>query len=113
MMDTEWKYVETVQKRIRIIKVDSENSRVEVFDLDLGCPLSFNVDQQVGLGKIKRAKLYQATVKVYKSEFTEELEHQMIEAALNNPEELKHIKAMRASGSKPTRFDLIELKHRF
>jgi len=113
MLDPDWKYIETVQKRVRIIKVYSENSRVEVFDLDLGCPLSFNVDQQVDLEKIKRAKLYQATVKVYKSEFTEELERQMIESALRNPEELNRIKAMRASGSKPTRFDLIELKHRF
>ncbi len=111
MMSPDWKYVETVQKRVRILKVDNRKREVDVFDLDLGCPLSFNAEQQVDLEKVKRAKMYQATVKIYKSEFTEELERQMIESALGNPEQLKRIQAMRAAGSKPTRFDLIELKH--
>ncbi len=110
-MDTEWKYTETAQKRVRIIKVDSENSTIDVFDLDMGCPLNFNVKGQIDLGKVKRAKIYQATVKIYKSEFTEELERQMIESALSNWEELKRIQALKTSGAKPTRFDLIELKH--
>ncbi|XHH09033.1 MAG: hypothetical protein ACFCUE_15940 [Candidatus Bathyarchaeia archaeon] len=111
MLNPDWKYEETVQKRVRIIKVDAPNRRVDVFDLDAGYPLNFNVDQQVNLEKVKRAKIYQATVKIYKSELTQELERQMVESALGNPQELKRIQAMRALGSKPTRFDLIELKH--
>jgi FKBP-type peptidyl-prolyl cis-trans isomerase (trigger factor) len=111
MMSPEWKHVETVQKRVRIQKVNSKNREIEAFDLELGCTLSFNVDPQVNLDKVKRAKIYQATVKVYKAEFTVELERQMVESALGNPEELKRIKAMKAAGSKPTRFDLTELKH--
>jgi hypothetical protein len=111
MMNTEWNYVETVQKKIRILKVNAKENEVEAFDLDLGCALSFNADPQIDLDKIKRAKMYVATVKVFKAEFTAELERQMVESALGNPEQLKRIQAMKAAGSKPTRFDLIELKH--
>jgi hypothetical protein len=111
MIETDWKHIETVQKRIRVLKVNAKESEIEAFDLDLGCVLSFNADAQVDLDKVKRAKIYLATVKVFKAEFTAELERQMVETALGNPEQLKRIQAMRAAGSKPTRFDLIELKH--
>jgi hypothetical protein len=111
MTAIEWKYVETVQKRVRIIKVDAKNRSLDVFDLDLGFPVNFNVKDQVDLGKVKRAKIYLATVEIYKSEFTEELERQMVESALGDPVELRKIQVMKASGSKPTRFDITELKH--
>jgi len=111
MLESDWEYVETVQKRVRTIKVNPESRIVEAFDLDLNCPLSFNAEQKIDLGKIKRAKIYLATVKIYKAEFTEELERQMIESALGSPEELKRVRAFKESGAKPTRFDLIELYH--
>lgn len=84
---------------------------VDAFDLDMGFPLSFNVNQQVELGKIKRAKIYQATVEIYEAEFTKDLERQMIEAALHDAEELRQIRAYKETGAKPTKFDLIELTH--
>lgn len=111
MMNAEWKYVETVQKKVRVTKVDAKNRNIDVYDLDQGFPVNFNVEEQVDLSKIKRAKIYLATVKIYKAEFTAELERQMIESALGNPEELKKIQTMKASGIKPTRFDLTEIKH--
>ncbi|MGD6809157.1 MAG: hypothetical protein ACQCN3_05600 [Candidatus Bathyarchaeia archaeon] len=111
MTNTDWVYEETVQKRIRIQKIDKQNRNIDAFDLDLGYPLNFNVDQQVDLEKIKKAKIYQATVKIYKAEFTEELLRQMVESALDNPIELQKIQAFKNSGAKPTRLDLIELKH--
>jgi hypothetical protein len=111
MLDSDWVYVETVQKRVRTIKVDAETRSVEVFDLDLGCSLKFNADPEVDLEKIKRAKIYLATVKVYKAEFTWELERQMVESALGSYEELKRVRAFKESGAKPTRFDLIALQH--
>jgi hypothetical protein len=111
MLDSDWKYVETVQKRVRTIKVDFENRRVDVFDLELGSSVNFNAEQTVDLEKIKRAKIYLATVKIYKAEFTEQLERQMIESALGNSEQLKQVQAFKESGAKPTRFDLIRLDH--
>jgi hypothetical protein len=111
MLDSDWKYVETCQKKVRTIKVDFENRRVDVFDLELESALNFNADQTIDLERIKRAKIYLATVKVYKAEFTEQLERQMIESALGNPEQLKQVQAFKESGAKPTRFDLIKLDH--
>jgi len=111
MLDSDWEYVETVKKRVRTIKVNFESRIVEVLDLDLGCSLSFNADLRIDIGRIKRAKIYLATVKVYKAEFTEELERQMVESALGSPEELKRVRAFKESGAKPTRFDLVELHH--
>jgi len=111
MVVPNWIYIKTVQKRIRIISVDTQNHTINAFDLDQGFPLSCNVDQQINLRKVKRAKIYQATVKIYEAEFTKELEWQMIEAALHNPEKLERIQAYKKSGAKPTRFDLINLKH--
>jgi hypothetical protein len=111
MVAPDWKYVKTVQKRVRIIKVDKQDQIINAFDLDQEIPLSFNVNNQIDLGKIKRAKIYQATVKIYEAEFTKELEWQMIETALRNHEELKQIQAYKKSGAKPTRFDLINIEH--
>jgi hypothetical protein len=109
MVEPDWKYIKTVQKRVRIIKVDTQNQTINAFDLDQDFPLSFNVDQQVDLRKIKRAKIYQATVKIYEAEFTKELEWQMIESALHNYEKLRQIQDYKKSGAKPTRFDLISI----
>jgi hypothetical protein len=109
MVEPDWKYIKTVQKKIRIIKVDTQDQTINAFDLDQGFPLSFNVDQQVDLGKIKRAKIYQATVKIYEAEFTKELEWQMIESSLDNYEELRQIQDYKKSGAKPTRYDLINI----
>jgi hypothetical protein len=111
MVAPDWKYIKTVQKRVRIIKVDTQNQTINVLDLDQSIPLSFNADQQIDLKKIKRAKIYQATVKIYEAEFTKELEWQMIETALRSHEKLRQIQAYKKSGAKPTRFDLIDLKH--
>jgi hypothetical protein len=111
MLDSDWKYVETTQKRVRTIKVDAKSRSVDVFDLELGCPLNFNAEQSVDLEKIKRAKIYVATVKIYKAEFTEQLKRQMVESALGNPEQLKQVQAFKESGAKPTRFDLIKIDH--
>ncbi|MDR2708241.1 MAG: hypothetical protein LBB87_05820 [Nitrososphaerota archaeon] len=111
MVEPDWKYTKTVQKRVRIIKVDAPNQTIDVFDLDQGFPLSFNVNQQIDLKKVKRAKIYQATVEIYEAEFTKELEWQMIEASLHDHEQFKRIQDYKKTGAKPTRFDLISLKH--
>jgi hypothetical protein len=110
MLNPNWKYVDTVQKRIRIIKVDTER-RVNAVDIDERCPLLLSASEQVDLSKVKRAKIYQATIKAFEAELTPELESQMLEAALGDPNRTGAIKAMKASGYKPTKYELIALKH--
>lgn len=111
MLNPDWKYVDTVQKRIRIIKVDAKKRRVNAVDIDERCPLLLSASEQVDLSKVKRAKIYQATIKAFEAELTPELESQMLEAALGDPNRTGAIKAMKASGYKPTKYELIALKH--
>jgi hypothetical protein len=73
--------------------------------------LCMNADQKVDLDKIKKAKIYQATIKVFKAEITPELESQLIESAMDDLDQLKAIRAMKASGFKPSKFELIALTH--
>jgi len=44
--------------------------------MESGHPKCLDADEKIDLGKIKKAKIYQATMKVYKAELTPELENQ-------------------------------------
>jgi hypothetical protein len=111
MMQPNWKHIETVQKKIRVTRVETKQRHVDALDLDGGIPLCLSADKTVDLSKVKRAKIYQATVKVYETEFTAELEQQVFESAMGDPQRYKALQAMKASGSKPTKYELIALKH--
>ncbi|MCW3999391.1 MAG: hypothetical protein NWE93_04045 [Candidatus Bathyarchaeota archaeon] len=111
MMSPDWKYAETVQKRIRITRVDPKSHHVDASDLDFGGHLCLDADAALDLGKVKRAKIYVATIKVYHAEFTDDLERQMTESALGDIEHLRAIQAMKATGSALTKLQLTALKH--
>ncbi len=84
---------------------------MDAFDLDTQVPLCLSADAKIDLGKIKKAKIYQATVKVFETEFTSELQQQVFESALSDPNRLRALQAMKASGAKPTKYELIALSH--
>ncbi|MCW3984761.1 MAG: hypothetical protein NWE96_12360 [Candidatus Bathyarchaeota archaeon] len=111
MMTPDWKYTETVQKRIRITRVNTKERHVDAVDLDGGMSLCMNASKEINLDKVKKAKIYQATIKVYKADITPELESQLLESAINDPTRLKAIQSLKASGFKPSKFDLISLTH--
>jgi|WetSurMetagenome_2_1015567.scaffolds.fasta_scaffold250024_2 hypothetical protein len=111
MSKSNWTLVQTIQKRIRVTRVDSAKHHVDAVDLDGNIPICLDADVKVDLGKVKRAKIYQATVSVYETEFTAELEQQVLESALGDPQRYKALQAMKASGSKPTKYELIALRH--
>ncbi len=111
MLNIDWKYVDTIQKRIRIIKIDFKERQINAVDIDERCPLLLSANPQIDLAKVKRAKIYQATIKAYETELTPELESQMVEAAMGDPNRVSAIKAMKAAGYKPTKYELIDLKH--
>ncbi len=110
-MAPDWKYTETVQKRIRITRVNAKERHVDAVDLEGGMPLCMNASEAIDLGKIKKAKIYHATIKVFKADITPELESQLLESAINDPTRLKAIQAMKASGFKPSKYELISIKH--
>jgi hypothetical protein len=70
-----------------------------------------SVATKIDLGKIKRAKIYQATIKVYETEFSAELEQQVFESAINDPTRLRALQSMKAQGLKPRKYELVALKH--
>ena len=113
MPQTEWKHIDTVEKRIRITRIETIQDRrnVYAFDIAQSLPLYLTADKTLDLSKIKRAKIYQATIKVYETEFTPELQQRVLESALGDPQRFKAIQTLRASGVKPIKYQLTALKH--
>ncbi len=111
MLRPDWKPIQTIQKRIRITRIDAKDRHVDAFDIDENVPLCLSADVKLNLDKVKKAKIYQATVKVYEAEFTPELEQQVFESAMGDLGRLRALQAMKASGAKPTKYELIALKH--
>jgi uncharacterized protein (DUF305 family) len=111
MMAPDWKYAETVQKRIRITRVNPKEHHVDATEVDFAGHLCMDAEPAVDLSKVKKAKLYVATIKVYHAELTDELERQMTESALGDLEYLAAIEAMKQSGTGLTKLELVALKH--
>ena len=78
--------------------------------MDTGYGLCLDADEKIDLGKIKKAKIYQATLNVYEAELTPELYNQLTEMAMEDIDRLRGLQAMKASGSKPTKFELVSIK---
>ncbi|MGD6805990.1 MAG: hypothetical protein ACQCN4_03425 [Candidatus Bathyarchaeia archaeon] len=111
MMKVDWKLVETVQKKIRVTRVEARTRYVDAVDLAENSPFCLSADSKIDLGKLKRAKIYQATIKVYETEYTAELERHALESALGDYNRLKALQTMKASGYKPHKYELIAIKH--
>jgi hypothetical protein len=106
MSDPEWKYTETVQKRIRVIKINHQERHLDAQDIDSGFVLCLDANEGLDLGKIKKAKMYQATIKVYKAELTVELERQLTEMAIRDTQLDDSLKAIRKAGNVLKKYEL-------
>ena len=111
MLAPDWKHAETVQKRIRITRLNPKEHHLDAVELEFGGNLCLDAASAVDLGKVKKAKIYVATIKVYHAEFTDEMERQMTESAMDDLEHLQAIRAMKASGKGLTKLELVALKH--
>lgn len=111
MQPVDWELTGTIQKKIRITRVDAKSRYVDVHDLEDDVPLCLSAAPEINLGKIKRAKIYVATLNILKTELTPEIERHAFENALHDWRRLKALKTMKASGEKPTKYELVALKH--
>jgi hypothetical protein len=111
MLKPEWKPVETIEKKIRVTRVEAKGHHIDAVELDGNVPMCLGVSLKIDLGKVKRAKIYQATITVYETEFTPELEQQVFESAINDPTRLQALRSMKAQGLKPRKYEIIALKH--
>ncbi|MBN1328183.1 MAG: hypothetical protein JXA54_01805 [Candidatus Heimdallarchaeota archaeon] len=109
-MYLDWKHIETVDKTIRVIRVNFKERYVDVTDLETKMPISLKANKEIDLGKIKKAKMYRAVVKVFTADFTPELERQLVESAIGDYYQFKAFENYKASGSKPTRFELLSIR---
>ena len=111
MLRPDWKPIQTVQKKLRITRVEIKARHVDALDLEEGVLICLGAAENIDLSKIKRAKIYEATVRIFETEFTPELEQQVFESAMGDMNRLKALQAMKASGAKPTKYELIAIKH--
>lgn len=111
MLKPEWTPVETIKKQIRVTRVEAKERHLDVVELEGAIPMCLSVVGKIDLSKVKRAKIYQATITVYETEFTPELEQQVFESAINDPTRLRALQSMKAQGIKPRKYELIALKH--
>ena len=111
MLRPEWKFVETIEKRLRVTRIEVKERHLDAVELDANVPMCLSVSDKVNLSKVKRAKIYVATVKVYETEFTKELEQQVYESAMHDLSRLRALQSMNAQGLKPRKYELISLKH--
>ena len=111
MNPVDWELTGIIQKKVRVTRVDAKSRYIDVHDLDDDVPLCLSAAPQVNLSKIKRAKMYTATLRIFKTELTPELERYAFENALPDWRRLKALQTMKASGEKPTKYELVALKH--
>jgi hypothetical protein len=111
MLETNWKLIETISKKIRVTRVEAKEHHLDAVELDADVHMCMSVAGKIDLGKIKRAKIYQATINVYETEFTPELQQQVFESAIGDPTRLHALQSMKAQGLKPRKYELVSLKH--
>jgi len=110
MVTPDWKYIETVEKKIRINTVNQKERHVDALDMESMLPFCLEADPQVDLAKLKKAKIYQATIKVFNAVLSGELESDLKEMALRDTQLLHSLQAIKASGSILKKFELIKIK---
>ena len=110
MSSPDWVYTETVQKRIRVIKINHKERSLDAQDIDVGVPLALDAQSELDLGKIKKAKIYHATIKVYIAQLGGDLERHLSELSLKDSKLRYSLQVLKQSGSKLKKFELVAIK---
>lgn len=110
MSNPEWKYSETIERRIRVNKVNRKEQHLDAQDIDDGLPFTLDVEKGLDLDKIKRAKIYCATIKVFTAELSGELERHLNEMAMTDLQLRRSLQVIRQTGSILKKFELISIK---
>ncbi len=110
MSSTEWVCTETLQRRIRVVKIDHQDRHLDAQDIDMGFPIILDAQGGVDLGKIKKAKIYCATIKVYTAQLGGDLERHLTEKSLEDTQLRYNLRLLRQSGSKLKKFELVAIK---
>ncbi len=110
MSSPDWKYVETAQKRIRIIAVNLKDRHIDAVDMETGHPFCLDADAAIDVRKIKKAKIYKAAIKVFNAQLSPELEQELSEMAISDTKLRHSLKVIKENGSILQKYELILLK---
>jgi hypothetical protein len=110
MSSPEWKYAETVERRIRVMKVNYKERHLDAQNIDDNVPLCLDAQDGLDLNRIKKAKIYNATIKVFTGELSGDLERQLTELSMEDVKLRHSLQVMKQSGSQFKKFELIAIK---
>ena len=110
MSGPEWKFTETMQTRIRVIKVNQRQRHLDAQDIDQKLPFTLDADPKLDLAKIKKAKIYHATIKVYTAQLAGDFERQLNELAMTDTRLRRSLHVIRQTGGVLKKFELIAIK---
>ncbi len=110
MSSPEWVYTETIQRRIRVEKIDHKERQLDAMDIDVGFPFTLEAVSELNLDGIKKAKIYHATIKVYTAQLGGDLERHLNELSLKDNKLRYSLQILRQSGSKLKKFELVAIK---
>ena len=83
---------------------------MDAVDIETMQPFCLDTDPKVDLAKLKKAKIYRATIKVFKAEISGELESELKEMAIGDAQLRHSLQAMKAAGSDLKKYELISIK---
>jgi hypothetical protein len=110
MLKPEWTYIETIQRRIRVNKINHKERHLDAQDIDAGIPFSLEAEGHLDLGRIKKLKIYRATIRVFSAELKGDLERQLTEFAIEDPRLRYNLQVIKRSGSKLRKFQLTSVE---
>jgi len=110
MQNPDWKFTETVQKRIRVIKINHKERHLDAQNIDAGVPFCLDAAEELDLDKIKKAKIYHATIKVYNAQLSADLERQLTEMSIRDSQLLHSLNVIKKSGSLLKKYELVSIK---
>jgi hypothetical protein len=110
MSSPEWKFTETMQTRIRVNKVNQAQRHLDAQDIDQKLPFTLDSDPGLDLSKIKKAKIYNATIKVYTAELAGDFERHLNELAMTDDRLRRSLQVIKRTGSVLKKFELVAIK---
>ena len=110
MVNPDWQYSETLQKKIRITAVNLKERHIDAVDMDGMIPFCLDAGQKINVDKIKKAKIYQVTIKVFQAPLTGELERELREFAITDHKLRHSLAAIKESGGNLKKFELTSIK---
>ncbi len=99
-----------MQTHIRVNKVNQKQRHLDAQDIDQKLPFTLDADPALDLGKIKKAKIYQAIIKVYTAELAGDFERHLNELAMTDARLRRSLQVIKQTGSVLKKFELIEIK---